>query len=208
VRRRIAALAVIAAGLMLALAGCTFFAPQATLIHYDASDGVGINVGDIQVRNALVISPNGTDANFVGAFINTSSKAQNVNVQYTSHAGGKTTKVTETVKLGPSLSKTASISYGNPGVPQLVFRGADVKPGSLLRLFIQYGGVSGKMVLVPVLDGTQSIYSGLTPSPVPTPTPCPTPTATQPTVGGPAILACSTPTPTATPTPKATSSTN
>jgi hypothetical protein len=204
VRRRIAALAVIAVGLMLALAGCTFFAPQATLIHYDASDGVGINVGDIQVRNALVISPNGTDANFVGVFINTSSKAQTVNVQYTSKTGGKKSTVTEQVKLGPALSKTATISYGNPGVPQLVFRGADIKPGALLPLFIQYGGATGKMVLVPVLDGSQSIYSNLTPSPTPTPTPC--------SISNSAKITCPTstaiPTPTATPTPKATTVTN
>jgi hypothetical protein len=204
VRRRIAALAVIAVGLMLALAGCTFFAPQATLIPYDASDGVGLNVGDIQVRDALVISPNGTDANFVGAFINTSSKAQTVNVQYTSTVGGKKSTVTEHVQLGAALTKTSTISYGNPGVPQLVFRGADAKPGTLMRLFIQYGGVTGKMVLVPVLDGTNSVYSHLTPSPTPTPTPC--------SISNSAQITCpnstSTPTPTATPSPKATTVTN
>ena len=87
-------------------------------------------------------------------------------------------------KLAPGGVK----SFGNPGVPQLVFRNADVKPGALLKVFVIYytkagATVSGKNVLLPVLDGSQSYYSGLAPSPLPSPTPTgtpiPTPTATN-----------------------------
>jgi hypothetical protein len=178
VRRRIAGAAVIAVGLMLALAGCTFFTPQATLIPYDASDGVALNVGNVQMRNVFVVSPKGTDANLVGVIINTGSTAETVNIQYTSHTGGTAKSVTKHVSLAASPSPKSVISFGNPGVPQLVLRGADIKPGALLKVFVQYGSVSGKVVSVPVLNNSQASYATLAPSPLPTATPTPTPTPT------------------------------
>jgi hypothetical protein len=80
------------------------------------------------------------------------------------------------------------ISYGDPKVPQLIFNAIDEQPGALLTVFVQYGTVSGKNVQLPVLDGSESAYRTLLPSPTPTPT---------------APIACgdSTPSPTDTPTP-------
>jgi hypothetical protein len=185
VRRRIAATAVLAVGLVLGTAGCTFLAPTATAIQYDPSDGVSLNVGAVQVRNAFVISPKGTDANLIGVVINTGKKPLVVDFQYTTHAGG-TAKV---LNVFVPLPAGAVESFGNPGVPQLVFRSADAKPGALLKVFVVYSNtkgvvsVSGKNVLLPVLDGSQSYYNGLAPSPAPSPTPTitpgPTPTATN-----------------------------
>jgi hypothetical protein len=181
VRRRIAVAAVLAVGLVLGTTGCTFFAPQATLIKYDPSDGVSLNLGKLQVRNAFVISPKGTDANFVGVLINTSKSHVTVEFQYTSHAGGTAKSVT----IQQPLDAGQIISFGNPGVKQLVFRGADIKAGSLLKVFVQYGSVSGENLLLPVLNGTQAAYQHLGPSPLPKPTktpaatPTPTPTATN-----------------------------
>jgi hypothetical protein len=179
VRRRIAVAAVLAIGLVLGTTGCTFFAPQATLIKYDPSPGVSLNLGKLQVRNAFVVSPKGTDANFIGVFINSGSTDIAVKLQYTTHTGG----TAKTVTLPPVTLKAGQVvSYGNPGVKQLVFRGADIKPGSLLKIFVQYGSVSGQNLLLPVLDGSQAAYQHLGPSPLPkptkTPTPTPTPTAT------------------------------
>lgn len=173
-RRRIALAAVLAVGLALGTAGCTFFTPQATLIKYNPSDGVSLNVGDLQVRNAFAISPKNTDANLIGVFINSGSSDMNLNIQYTSHTGGAAKSVTihEKLKAGQVLS------FGNPGVKQAVFRGADVKAGALLKIFLQYGSVSGKNLLIPVLNNSQQAYRHLGPSPLPTHTPSPTPTAT------------------------------
>jgi hypothetical protein len=177
VRRRIAAAAVLAVGLALGTAGCTFTAPQSTLIKYNASDGVSLNVGKIQLRNAFVISPKGTDSNFIGVLINTGKSTVEVEFQYTTHTGGAATSAEFDQKLTPGQV----VSFGNPGVKQKVFRAADVKPGALLKVFVQYGSVQGKNVLLPVLNGSQSYYSGLAPSPVPKPsdTPTPLPTATS-----------------------------
>ena len=177
-RRRIAVAAVLAVGLALGTAGCTFFAPQATLIKYNPSDGVSLDLGKLQVRNAFVISPKGTDANLVGYFINSGSSPITVELQYTAKATGGSTVKDSTFVVRPGKP----ISFGNPGVKQVVFRNADTKAGALLKIFIQYGSVSGRNLLLPVLDGTQAEYSHLAPKPLPkstatsTATPTPTPT--------------------------------
>jgi hypothetical protein len=174
VRRRIAVAAVLAVGLALGTTGCTFFAPQATLIKYDPSDGVSTDVGQLQVRNAFAISPKGTDANLIGVFINTSKETIDLQLQFTSHTGG----TAKTVSIDRTLSAGEVISFGNPGVKQVVFRGADIKAGALLKIFIQYGTVTGKYLTIPVLNGSQAAYRHLGPSPLPTHTPTPTPTDT------------------------------
>jgi hypothetical protein len=166
VRRRIAAAAVLAVGLVISTAGCTFLAPQATLIHYDPSDGVSLNVGHLEVRNALVISPKGTDGTLVGVFINTGKAAIAVDVDYKSHTGGSTS--TQTIEI--DLTPGQVLSLGNPGVPQRVLEGLNVRPGSLAKVFVQYGSVSGKYVDLPVLINSDGDYTNDAPSPTPTPT--------------------------------------
>jgi hypothetical protein len=178
VRRRIAVAAVLAVGLALGTAGCTFFAPQATAIKYNPSDGVSINIGNLEVRNAFAISPKGTDANLIGVFLNSGSKPIDVELQYTAHKDGQSAVLTTHFLVDPGKP----VSYGNPGVKQVVFRDANVPAGALLKIFIQYGGATGRNLLIPVLDGSQAEYANLGPSPLPKPTATstavPTPTAT------------------------------
>ena len=165
-RRRIAVAAVLAAGLVLGTTGCGLFAPQATLIPYDASDGVSLNLGHLEVRNALVISPKGTDGTLIGVFINTSKQPLDVTVEYTSHASGKATSETVEIDLTPGQVT----SLGNPGVPQKVLEGLDVAPGALAKVFVSYTDVAGKYVSLPVLINSDGVYKGDAPSPTPTPT--------------------------------------
>lgn len=174
-KRRIAATAVLAVGLALGTAGCTFLAPQATLIKYDPSDGVSLNVGGVQLRNAFVVSPKGTDGNLIGVLINTTKSPIDVHIQYTSH--GASTNSHKDIDVPMEAGQV--ISFGNPGVRQRIFEKADVPAGALMKVFVQYGNVSGKNVLLPVLTGTQSYYTGLAPSPKPIPSSTPTPLPTQ-----------------------------
>lgn len=171
-RARFAASAVLAVGLVLGTAGCTFITPVATMNSYDQSDGVSANIGDVQLRNVFVVSPKGTDANLVGAMINSGTSDLTVEIQYTAHQSGQSGAISDSVVLPAG----AVISFGNPGVPQLVFHSANVKPGALLTIFVQYGDVSGKKVQLPVLVGSQSYYKGLAPTPTPKPTQTPVPT--------------------------------
>ncbi len=175
-RRRIAAAAVFAVGLMLALAACTFITPVATGLAYDPSDGVSIDVGAVQLRNAFVVSDDGESANFVGVLINSSDTEKDVTIQYVSHVDNKTANTDLTV----TLPAGGVISYGDPGTPQLQLQAINVQPGALLKLFVQYGSVSGKTLRVPVLTSAQQSYRNLTPTPIPpTPTACPTSSPTD-----------------------------
>ncbi|WP_166805448.1 hypothetical protein [Cryobacterium sp. Hb1] len=178
-RARIAASVVLAAGILLGTSACGFFAPPATSIAYNASDGVSGDVGEIHIRNALLISTDGELANLVVSVVNPTDALQTLLVQYESSTG----KVSQQVPV----EANTTVTFGTEGAPSVVLDNMASQPGSLFPVFFQYGEETGIELLLPVLSGAQSEYSTLLPTPAPTVTP--TPTAT-PTV---------TPTPTATP---------
>lgn len=160
-RARIAASVVLAAGILMGTSACNLLAPQATINHYDASDGVSANVGDIAVRNAILISNDGTDANLVVTIVNQGDTAHSVSMQYT--VGGE--KVTQ--KL--TVDANATVSLGAGDTPALGLGNIAAQPGALFPVFVQYGQETGAELLVPVLDGTLSQYSTLVPTATPTP---------------------------------------
>lgn len=157
-RGRIAASIVLAASVTLGIAGCDFVAPQATTKHYDASDGVSGNVGDIAVRNALLITDNGGGpANLVTTLVNTGDKSHRVLIE--SSQNGSNGGQYVTVEPGQSLK------VGTSKHPSVVFRKIDATPGALHKVFFQYGSQTGLQLLVPVLTGKLDSYSTLTPKP-------------------------------------------
>lgn len=175
-RTRIAASAVLAIAILSGTVGCGLMAPQATTIRYDAGDGVGGNVGDVAIRNAILVSDDGSTANLVVTFVNTGDSAHNLNVQY--EAG------TEKVTLSLTVDANSSVSLGTPDAPSIILEGIDTQPGALFPVYMQYGNETGVELLVPVLDGSIGTYSTLVPTPTPTvdfqatPTATPTPTPT------------------------------
>jgi len=173
VKARIAASVVLAAALMLGTAGCSFFAPQATLKQYDPSDGVGTTVGTIEVRNALVITGGDEtegEASLLLNLINTGDSNVRLLVQYENEDG----KFDTTVRVPAG----EVVSFGAKDQEQFVLRGIDTRAGDLFDIWVQYGDETGKKLLVPVLDGAYLEYSDLGPTPTPTPTATPTPSAT------------------------------
>jgi hypothetical protein len=184
VRARVTASIAVSAIVAVALAGCAFLTPQATLKHYDPSDGVSASIGDVRISNALVLTDDGKDGNLILSALNTSSRDLKLNVQW--DAAG--TKTTVTVKL--PAGKATQIGYGDDGQEYLADIGTDA--GGLLPVYFQYGDVAGKQLQLPVLDGTLPQYTELLPTPTPTPTLTPNP------------IASGEPDPNATPTPSAT----
>lgn len=83
---RIAIAAVIAVGVALGTTGCGLIQPQATTRHYDASDGIGVNVGTLKLRNLIVLSNDGTTGSLLLTGVNTTGKDVELTVTY---AGGK-----------------------------------------------------------------------------------------------------------------------
>lgn len=180
-RARIAASVVLAAGILLGTSACGFFAPQATLIQYNASDGVSGDVGEMHIRNALLLSEDGELANLVVSVVNPTDTLQSVLVQYESSNG----KVSQSVPV----EANTTVTFGTEGAPSVVLENMDSQPGALFPVFFQYGEETGIELLLPVLNGLQGEYSTLLPTRAPTEAPTETPAET--------------PTPTPTPEPSA-----
>jgi hypothetical protein len=146
----------LAAALTAGVAGCTFLTPQATLIKYDPSDGVGGHVGDVKVLNAVaLINDSGDAVSLLVTLVNQSQQSVNLNIQYLSD-DEKTTSV-------QNLSRGSVTSFGgSKREEQLVITNPGVKAGGLLPVYFQYGNHEGTQLLVPVLDPTGP-YEGLEP---------------------------------------------
>ena len=153
-RSRLTAIAA-AAVLIASLTGCTFSATQSTRQAYDPSDGIGTGVGDVQVRNALLISDDGEAATLSVNIIN--SGVQNVALQVSWETEAGRTSENVYVRAGSTLSLGTST---NP----LTLSGVDAAPGSLFPVFFQYGEVPGSEINVPVLDGSLEEYADLGPA--------------------------------------------
>lgn len=170
-RLRVAATVLLAGGLLLGSTGCSFFAPVATDIKYDASDGVSVTVGDIAVRNAFAVTTDGKTLNLVMSVLNTGDTQESVKFQYDfdDPDAGTISKV---------IAAGEQISFGNEGAPQIILTNADVQAGALMPVFVQYGSLTGKTLMVPVLDNSLPPYKDLGPTTLPTPTGVPTITDT------------------------------
>lgn len=175
-RARVAASAGLTTLLAIALAGCNFITPQATLKPYDASDGVSVSVGEVDVLNAVIVSEDGIDGNLLFTALNNSADDLQLLVQYESD-GEKTD-----IELDLDAGTSTEFGFGEAG--QLFLAGIDTQPGGLLAVYFQYGDQQGRQLRVPVLDGQLEQYSPYLPTPTPTPTstatetPTPEPSAT------------------------------
>jgi len=155
---RAAASVVLAGALLLGTTGCTFISQQATLIKYDPSDGVGIDVGNVQVRNAIaLINEDGRAVSIMITMVNSGERTANVNLQYQS--GGE--KTTTTKSVNPGEVKTYGTSVDDT---QIIVLNPGVKAGGLFPVYIQYGKNEGKELLLPVLNAdNHPEYDGLFP---------------------------------------------
>jgi hypothetical protein len=149
----------LAAALVAGTAGCTFLTQQATLIQYDPSDGVGGNVGDVKILNAVaLIGDDGQAVSLLVTIVNEGDQSVNLNIQYLSG-----TEKTTTVK---NLSRNSVTALGSAiGEEQLVVLSPGVKAGGLMPVYFQYGDHEGTQLLVPVLEATGQ-YEGLQPPPI------------------------------------------
>lgn len=152
-RARIVGSVALAAAITLLAAGCGFITPQATTDDYDASDGTNAVIGDIKVLNAVVISDDGVDGNFVTSVANNGDSRVTVTFQFEGTDGKSDSKVT--VAAGQVKTIGADEVF--------LLEGINTQPGALMPIFVQYGGETGKQLLVPVLDGSLPEYAHLVP---------------------------------------------
>ncbi|MBX3098681.1 MAG: hypothetical protein KF761_03805 [Salinibacterium sp.] len=159
VAARAAASVVLAGALVVGTTGCAFVSTQATLIQYDPSDGVGVDVGNVHVRNVIaLINEDASAVSLMITLVNSSQRSVNMNIQYESD-GVKTT-VTKPINAG------AVARYGTTvDDTQIIVVNPSVKAGGLLPVYLQYGDNEGKQILVPVLNADHNPeYDGLFPA--------------------------------------------
>lgn len=157
------------ASVALGTAGCNLIQPQATTHHYDPSDGVGVNVGALQLRNLILISDNGEVGQLMFDAVNTTGVDIVLHLAFTANGALTTQDVT-------IASSEQTVGFGGPGEPQVQLYSFGVAPGGMIQLALEADGSETKTVFVPVLTTAQPEYSGLTPTPTPTPTPTATAT--------------------------------
>ena len=127
---------------------------QATTEHYVASDGVSVDVGDLDLRNVLVVSEDGGDGNLVMTVVNTGEDDATLGVQF-GEGGGDVIEVE--VEAGQTLV------LGSDEEEPVLLEGIDAEVGGLLPMYFQYGDVEGVEKLVPVLDARLPEYADLAP---------------------------------------------
>lgn len=147
-KARVAASVTLAIGVALGLSACNLIAPQATLKHYDASDGIGVTLPNgVAVRNALLVSDD-TGTELIATVIDPSGLGGTLTVQPDSDASGK-----KAVTVQPGTSPTVIA----PGSTTVEFQNrTDIKPGDLYPLYFSFDGTSFVKAEVPVL--TDDLY--------------------------------------------------
>jgi hypothetical protein len=156
VRRGFFAPLVLASTLVLSVGGCTWSAEIATDKAYDPSDGVGATMGDVALRNVLLITNDDGVANLVLSIVNSSGGDVALQVQYESG----TQRVSDFLEIASSPQLTR---VGDDPTMGLLISGKDVIAGSLVPLYFQYADVPGELLFVPVLDGSMPQYELLVP---------------------------------------------
>lgn len=146
---------VLAAATIAALSGCTFISAQSTLEPYDPSDGFSGTVGDVELRNALLITEDGETANLALNMINTGVKNATVAISWEAADGRHERNAY--VRAGGELH------YGT-GDATLTLSGIDAELGALFPVYFQYGDNEGVELDVPVLDGTLPEYAEYLPT--------------------------------------------
>lgn len=148
-KARLAASAVLALGLAIGATGCSMVTYQATTEHYDASDGVSVTVGDLDLRNILVVSEDGEDGNLVMTVVNTGDRDQTLKIE----AGSATQEL--------DVDAHSTVVLGSEDTEPLLLEGIDAEVGGLTPIFFQYASEEGIEKQIPVLD--DRLYPGLAP---------------------------------------------
>jgi hypothetical protein len=123
---------------------------------YDPSDGVGTEIGELALRNIMLITNDSGEGNLVMTVVNSGGNDVSLNVQYTD--GGS--QINKTIDVP---SETALLRVGDDPGAAVLFSGSDVTPGGLAPIYFQYAENPGELVMVPVLDGTLPEYELLVP---------------------------------------------
>ena len=148
--------AVTLAGAVLALSGCQT-SPIQTDVPYQPADGVAVDLGDVQIRNLLVITASrGGIGTLSGLVVNKSKEA--VTVTFTASPG-----VDGVARAFIPAGGQTRLS-GVQGATPVTLPSIAAAPGDLLKVVVSTPAAGAPEVSVPVLLPT-GYYASLTPAP-------------------------------------------
>ena len=158
---RLSLIAAIGIGAM-AFTGCSAINEQSTTRVYSASDGVRLDLGQLELRNVLIVSE-AADApgRVAGTFYNQSDSDITLTI---SGAAGSQTEIV--VKPGtPTVLGTTGDEH--------ILNTVASAPGALEAVELRLSGASSETASlnVPVMDGTLQEYKNLIPTIAPSPEP-------------------------------------
>lgn len=159
------------AAAVVALSGCQGFSPIQTDVAYQPADGVSVDLGDVQIRDLLVVSAaRGETGTLSGLMVNRSTEP--VVVTFATDPGGEA----RVLVPASGLARLSGVERATPATLPSI----DAGPGDMLNLIVSTPASGAPEVSVPVLAPT-GYYTGLTPAPVETsPEPSPEPVQTTP----------------------------
>ena len=155
-RNRLAHTLGISSLVVVLMSGCTFTAEIANLEPYDPSDGVGTTLDDVAIRNVLLVTSDGGEANLVMTVVNESGEDTELVVQF--GEGEERQTATLVLPAQPELTQVGT-SLDN----QLIVDDENLIAGALFPVYFQHGDAQGEQLNVPVLDGTLAEYELLVP---------------------------------------------
>lgn len=135
---------------VVALAGCSYVNPITTQEYYAASDGVHLNIDDIEAQNLILFSAGqGEPGALVGTLVNRGSDDVEL---FVSFDGETVTSVSAPAGTAVALSPVDGIEVG--GVSPVI-------PGqtTTVRVATDYEGAFS--TTIPVLDGTLPQYTAI-----------------------------------------------
>lgn len=138
--------------ILLAATGCGFVVNQDAIRPYEPSDGFSVNVENVKVRNALIVTNNGTAAVFIAGIV-TSGESTILNLNIKNKAGEWT--------LHKITVEGGHANAGNTKHYEVKISDLGAMPGDLLEATVQYGNSVTEPFYLPVLSTSIPEYSGL-----------------------------------------------
>lgn len=154
--QRAAAAGVIALA-VLGVSSCSATSEQATTREYSPSDGIVENVGEVELRNILVVSNgDGEEGRLLGTVVNASPE----DVDFSLATGGTT--------LTWNIASGDKVVFEDAPDSEVTVPNVDTLPGTGLRADAG-NGTETVMVNIPVVDGTLKDYREYLPTSAATP---------------------------------------
>lgn len=143
---------------LLGTSGCSLYADQTTREIYSPSDGIVSDLGDLRLRNIMIVgTADGSDGRFIGTIANTGDQDADITID----TGSASTEIT--------VEALTDFKFEDETDDDATLEGLDTTPGARIPVEFTVNG-EASTVGVPVLDGTLEEYrefvpGGYTPRP-------------------------------------------